>query len=77
MNEALNLMRILELPDWLMLTGGILVVVGGIGLAVRLKRADSVEDNPIDESSHPSRHQMPPLPNLLDSRRKSERNPMD
>jgi hypothetical protein len=64
----------LELPHWLMLAGAVLVVVGLIGLAIR-QRA-KVQDNPGSEPITEPRPQLPPLPDLLDSRPRKNRRSM-
>jgi hypothetical protein len=64
----------LELPHWLMLAGAVLVVVGLIGLAIR-QRAN-VQDNPGSEPITEPRPQLPPLPDLLDSRPRKNRRSM-
>ena len=64
-------MASLELPHWLMIAGALLVVVGSIGILVRAgKKAKEVDSSP-DEPSDAARQQMPPLPRLLDSKRKN------
>jgi hypothetical protein len=68
-----NLVGSLELPHWLMLVGALLVIAGCIGLAISRKRAAEIDDEGVNESSPEPPPQMSPLPDLLDSRRRSER----
>ena len=64
-------MEWLQLPHWLMIAGTLLVIAGLIGLVVsRRQQQAKVQDDPATEQ----RPQLPPLPDLLDSRpRKSRR----
>ena len=64
-------MEWLQLPHWLMIAGTLLVIAGLIGLVVsRRQQQAKVQDDPATEQ----RPQLPPLPDLLDSRpRKSWR----
>jgi hypothetical protein len=68
-------MEWLQLPHWLMIAGTLLVIAGLIGLVVsRRQQQAKVQDNPVTEQSPEQRPQLPPLPDLLDSRpRKSRR----
>ena len=61
----------MELPQWLMISEGLLVVAGFIGVLVSGKKADEV-DPPSDEPTDTPRQQMPPMPSLLDSRPKND-----
>jgi hypothetical protein len=67
-------MEWLQLPHWLMIAGTLLVIAGLIGLVMsRRKQPKAQRDPPIEQSPEP-RPQLPPLPDLLDSRpRKSRR----
>ena len=58
----MELLSSIALPHWLMIAGAILVAIGVLGLL--LTRKSQAEDDP--ESTVP-RSQMPPMPNLLDS----------
>ena len=60
----------LELPHWLMIAGALLVVAGFVGVLVSGKKLEEVEPT-ADEPTATPRQQMPPLPSLLDSRRKN------
>jgi len=62
----------LELPHWLILAGILLVIAGVTGLVVidRKKPGKVDEEN---EASGEARPQLPPLPDLLDSRPRRER----
>jgi len=72
-----HLVQSLELPHWLMLVGALLVIAGCIGLAISRKRAAEIDDEAINEPSPEPPPQMPPLPDLLDSRRRPERKQHD
>jgi len=61
----------LELPHWLILAGILLLIAGVIGLVIERKRLQKV-DAEANENSEP-RPQLPPLPDLLDSRPRRER----
>ena len=63
----------LELPHWLILAGTLLVIIGVIGLVIGRKKLVKVDDVPADVSSSEARPQLPPLPDLLDSRPRRER----
>ena len=64
----------LQLPHWLMIAGTLLVIAGLIGLVVSRRQEAKVQDDPATEQSPELRSQLPPLPDLLDSRpRKSRR----
>jgi hypothetical protein len=60
----------LELPHWLILAGILLLIAGVIGLVIDRKRLRKV-DAPNENSE--ARPQLPPLPDLLDSRPRRER----
>jgi hypothetical protein len=63
-------MEWLQLPQWLMIAGTLLVIAGLIGLVISRRQQAKVQDDPATEP----RPQLPPLPDLLDSRpRKSRR----
>jgi hypothetical protein len=72
---AKTAMEWLQLPHWLMIAGTLLVIAGLIGLVVsRRQQQAKVQDDPATEQSPEQRPQLPPLPDLLDSRpRKSRR----
>jgi hypothetical protein len=57
-------------PHWLIIGGGLLVVAGSIGLA--LSRNRTVESDPLFGPEPEARQQMPPVPALLDSKRKKK-----
>jgi hypothetical protein len=45
----------MQYPHWLMVAGGVLVVIGFIGFAFQKNNAETVENNktsPIDEPNH-------------------------
>ena len=63
----------LELSHWLILAGILLLIAGVIGLVIDRKRLQKVDDVPADEASSEARPQLPPLPDLLDSRPRRER----
>jgi hypothetical protein len=66
-------MEWLQLPHWLMMAGTLLAIAGLIGLIVSRRQQAKVQDDPATEQG-PERPQLPPLPDLLDSRpRKSRR----
>jgi hypothetical protein len=58
----MDLLSSIALPHWLMIAGAIFVVIGILGLL--LTRKSQAEDDP--ESTVP-RSQMPPIPKLVDS----------
>jgi hypothetical protein len=63
-----------ELPHWLILAGTLLVIAGLIGVLMKRRQQAKVQDDPTTEP----RPQLPPLPDLLDSRpRKNRRSPSD
>jgi hypothetical protein len=68
-------MEWLQLPHWLMIAGTLLVVAGPTGLVMsRRQQQANFQDDPATEQSPEQRPQLPPLPDLLDSRpRKSRR----
>jgi hypothetical protein len=56
----------LQLPHWLMIGGAVLVAAGSVGLARRKTKVVQGDSEPTETSREP----MPPLPALLDSKRK-------
>jgi hypothetical protein len=66
------MMAMLQLPYWLMIAGILLVVAGFVGVLVRGKKADEVDDPLPNQPADTPREQMPPLPSLLDSRPKND-----
>jgi hypothetical protein len=60
------------LPHWLILAGILLVIAGCTGL-VMLRRLRKVDEASANEASNEVRPQLPPLPELLDSRPRRER----
>jgi hypothetical protein len=67
-------MEWLQLPHWLMIAGTLLVIAGLIGLVMSRRKQPKAQRNPATEQSPEPRPQLPPLPDLLDSRpRKSRR----
>ena len=63
----------LELPHWLILAGILLLIAGVTGLVVDRKKRGEVDDAPADEASSETRPQLPPVPDLLDSRPRRKR----
>jgi hypothetical protein len=67
----------LELPHWLILAGILLLIAGVIGLMIDRKRLQKVdapnENSEAKKESSAARPQLPPLPDLLDSRPRRER----
>lgn len=68
-----DLLRSLELPHWLMLAGALLVIVGCIGLTIRRRKSTETDNDPVSKPGLEAHPKMPPLPTLLDSRRKVTR----
>lgn len=60
----------LQLPHWLMIAGALLLIIGVIGALLQPKSADEADTTP-DKSIQTPKAQMPPLPKLLESRRKT------
>jgi hypothetical protein len=60
------------LPHWLILAGILLVIAGCTGLVI-LRRLGKVDEASANEASNEVRPQLPPLPELLDSRPRRER----
>jgi len=58
----------MEYPHWLMIAGTLLVIAGLIGLVMSRRQQAKVQDDPATEQSPEPRPQLPPLPDLLDSR---------
>ncbi|MDA9522931.1 hypothetical protein XI06_22285 [Bradyrhizobium sp. CCBAU 11434] len=58
----------LKLPHWLMIAGGLLVIVGCLGMLLGGRKAEEVDapEQPIE-----SPKQMPALPKLLSSQKKA------
>jgi hypothetical protein len=65
-------MEWLTLPHWLIVAGALLVIAGLIGLAIPRKKFANGQDDPAREP----RPQLPPLPDLLDSRPRKNRRSM-
>lgn len=63
----------LELPHWLIAAGALLVIAGLIGRAASRRQLEKVPDNPASGPSPAQRPQLPPLPDLLDSRPRKDR----
>jgi hypothetical protein len=63
----------LLLPHWLMIAGTMLAVAGLIGLVLSRRQQAKVQDDPAIEQSPEPRPQVPPLPELLDSRPRKDR----
>ena len=63
----------LELPHWLILAGILLVIFGFTGLVIDRKKLGKVDDVPANEPSSEARAQLPPVPDLLDSRPRRKR----
>jgi hypothetical protein len=70
-------MEWLALPHWLIVAGTLLVIAGLIGLVIRRKQFTKVQDDPASEPSPEPRPQLPPLPDLLDSRPRKNRRSFD
>jgi hypothetical protein len=67
-------MEWLQLPHWLMIAGTSLVIAGLTGLVMSRRQQAKVQDDPATEPTSKPGPQLPPLPDLLDSRpRKSRR----
>jgi hypothetical protein len=62
-----------QLPHWLMLAGTLLVIAGLIGLLMKRRQQAKVQDDPITEPITKPLFQLPPLPDLLDSRPRRDR----
>jgi hypothetical protein len=62
-----------QLPHWLILAGTLLVIAGLIGLIVSRNRRAQIHDDQATEQSPERRPQLPPLPDLLDSRPRKDR----
>jgi hypothetical protein len=63
----------LELPHWLILAGTLLVLAGVAGFLIDRKKLGISGEIPANEASSEARPQLPPLPELLDSRPRRER----
>ena len=63
----------IELPHWLILAGILLVIAGFTGLVIDRKKLQKIDDAQVNGTSSEARPQLPPLPELLDSRPKRER----
>jgi hypothetical protein len=66
----------MEYPHWLIIAGTLLIVAGLVGLVIRSKQLAKVQDNPTSDLNPEPRSQMPPLPDLLDSRPREKRRSM-
>ena len=60
------------LPLWLILAGILLVIAGCAGLVIDRKKFGKADKAPANEASNEVRPQLPPLPELLDSRPRRE-----
>jgi hypothetical protein len=69
MDMVSGAMEWLELPYWLMIAGTLLVIAGLIGLVISSRQQAKGQDDPATEQ----RPQLPPLPDLLDSRPRKDR----
>jgi len=69
----LNILYEMEYPHWLIIAGAVLVIAGLVGLVIRSKQFAKVQDNPTRDPSSEPRSQLPPLPDLLDSRPREKR----
>lgn len=65
----------LQLPHWLILAGVVLVLIGVFGALVSRKKGGDEDDVQADEPAQTPRQQMPPLPDLLDSRGRTATKP--
>jgi hypothetical protein len=65
-----------QLPHWLILAGTLLVIAGVIGLVISRKQLAKVQDDPTTEPITKPLLQLPPLPDLLDSRPRKNRRSM-
>lgn len=72
----MNILYGMEYPHWLIIAGTLLVIAGLIGLLIRSKQLAEVQDDPTRELSPVPRPQLPPLPDLLDSRPRRNRRSM-
>ena len=61
------------LPHWLILASILLASAGFTGLAIDRKKLGKVDEGPANEASSVARPQLPPIPELLDSRPRRER----
>jgi hypothetical protein len=66
-------MDAIGLPHWLILAGILLVIAGFTGLVIDRKKLGKVEEGPANNGTSEMRPQLPPLPELLDSRPRRER----
>jgi hypothetical protein len=65
-----------QLPHWLIFAGTLLVIAGVIGLVISRKQLAKVQDDPTTEPITKPLFQLPPLPDLLDSRPRKNRRSM-
>lgn len=66
----------LELPQCLIVAGTLLVIAGLIGRLISRRQLETVQDIPDSVPRSEPRPQMPPLPDLLESRpRRNRRTP--
>ena len=72
----MNILYGMEYPHWLIIAGTLLVIAGLIGLVIRSKQLAKVQVDPTGELSPEPRPQLPPLPDLLDSRPRRNRRSM-
>ena len=70
----MNILYGMEYPHWFIIAGTLLVIAGLIGLVIRSKQLAKVD--PTGELSPEPRPQLPPLPDLLDSRPRRNRGSM-
>ena len=70
-------MEWLLFPHWLILAGTLLVIAGLIGLVMSRKQQTKVQNDPVTEQGPEPRPQLPPLPDLLDSRPRKDRRPIE
>jgi hypothetical protein len=67
----------LQLPHWLTIAGTLLVIAGLIGFVSCPKQLAKIQVEPATDPSGPEpRAQLPPLPDLLDSRPRKNRRSM-
>jgi hypothetical protein len=62
-----------QLPHWLILAGTLLVITSLIGLVISRKQRAKIETDAATEQASEPRPQLPPLPDLLDSRPQKDR----
>ncbi|WP_342737165.1 hypothetical protein [Bradyrhizobium sp. B117] len=67
----MSILSDMRYPHWLMVAGALLVIVGLIGWLISRRQMEAAQDDPDGQPSQEARPQMPPLPDLLDTRPKN------